>query len=214
MLDLEKVMKRLSKKRPIFHSEADFQHALAWEIHELCPDCSIRLEYKPSNWENRIYIDVWVSNTHTKMAIELKYKTRKLTKKIREEIFDLSDQSAQDIGRYDLLKDIKRLEQIVKENKIIGYSIFLTNDSSYWKLSRSIKTVDADFRIHESRLLYGKLEWGSAASKGTTQRREDPIYLQGKYLLNWKEYSKPSKASYGIFRYLMLRVDYNNLFHE
>jgi len=207
MLDLEKVMKLLSKKRPIFHSEADFQHALAWEIHELYPDYSIRLEYKPLNWENRIYIDIWVSSTDTKMAIELKYKTRKLTKKIGEEIFDLSNQSAQDIGRYDFLKDIERLEQIFKELNIVGYSIFLTNDSSYWKSPRSTKTIDSNFRIHEGRLLHGKLEWASAASKGTTQSREDPINIQGKYLLNWKEYSKISNVSYGIFRYLLLRVD-------
>jgi hypothetical protein len=31
--DLPHLMDALAAQRPIFHSEADFQHALAWEIH-------------------------------------------------------------------------------------------------------------------------------------------------------------------------------------
>ncbi len=42
---LHKLMADLAAHRPIFHSEADFQHALAWQIHEAMPDCEIRLEW-------------------------------------------------------------------------------------------------------------------------------------------------------------------------
>ena len=28
-------LEALAEQRPIFHSEADFQHAIAWEIHKL-----------------------------------------------------------------------------------------------------------------------------------------------------------------------------------
>lgn len=44
-LDIEKCMKSLSEKRPIFHSEADFQFALAWEIQKEYPKANVRLEY-------------------------------------------------------------------------------------------------------------------------------------------------------------------------
>ena len=47
MLDMHGLMGSLAKKRPIFHSEADFQHALAWEIHKTTSGCEIRLEYSP-----------------------------------------------------------------------------------------------------------------------------------------------------------------------
>jgi len=41
MFDIHGVLKDLSKHRPIFCSEADFQDALAWQIHEAMPDCEI-----------------------------------------------------------------------------------------------------------------------------------------------------------------------------
>jgi hypothetical protein len=35
MIDLDDRLLSLSRQRSIFHSEADFQHALAWYIHLL-----------------------------------------------------------------------------------------------------------------------------------------------------------------------------------
>lgn len=35
MFDVEAVLRDLALKRPIFHSEADFQHAVAWEVHSM-----------------------------------------------------------------------------------------------------------------------------------------------------------------------------------
>ena len=55
--ELESTLAGLSSSRPVFHSEADFQHALAWELHHAHPDVSVRLEYKPVASE-RVYIDI------------------------------------------------------------------------------------------------------------------------------------------------------------
>ena len=41
---LHTTMDSLAAKRPIFHSEADFQHALAWEVQLAHPNAGIRLE--------------------------------------------------------------------------------------------------------------------------------------------------------------------------
>lgn len=46
ILDVQAVMQSLSVKRPIFHSEADFQHALAWELQSEFPKASIRLVFQ------------------------------------------------------------------------------------------------------------------------------------------------------------------------
>ena len=58
--DIYCLMQELSKSRPIFHSEADFQHALAWQIHETMPDSQIRLEYPFRFDGSTIYLDIWL----------------------------------------------------------------------------------------------------------------------------------------------------------
>ena len=208
MIDMNEMMSRLSRSRPVFHSEADFQHALAWEIHKQYLNCSIRLEIKPPDLKERIYLDIWCAHGDGIIAIELKYKTRGLLVNVNEETFGLLDQSAQDVGRYDFIKDIQRLEKIVfSRSSIVGYAIFLTNDSAYWTPPRSNQTVDASFRIHNGRILTGELSWGSRASEGTMRGREDKLYVKGAYNLNWKDYSEINQKSYGRFRYLLVKVE-------
>lgn len=210
MIDISKVVVKLANKRPIFHSEADFQHALAWEIHQLCPEYSMRLEFKPPNLNNRFYIDIWATYGGSNVAIELKYKTCGLKVEFKGEKFNLLNQSAQDVGRYDFLKDIQRLEQIVSIHKnVVGYSMLLTNDNTYWSTPRNNRTVDASFRIHQDKVVTGRLNWGRGASEGTKHYREKPIFIRAHYKMNWKDYSEPSKEKYGKLRYLLLEIKNN-----
>ena len=91
--------------------------------------------------------------TGAAVAVELKYKTRKLLVELDGEAFSLASHSAQDIGRYDFIKDIFRLEKIVPSlENCVGHAIMLTNDSSYWT-SHSKSTVDEAFRLTEGRVL-------------------------------------------------------------
>jgi hypothetical protein len=144
VVDIRETLSELARKRLVFHSEADFQHALAWEIHERWPRCSMRLEFKPLHLGNRIYSDIWAVHDNAVIAIELKYKTRRLLVKVGEETFDLLNQSAQDVGRYDFLRDIERLEQMVAgRSDIVGYAILLTNDSAYGLPPENRSTLNA-----------------------------------------------------------------------
>jgi hypothetical protein len=200
----------LAKKRPVFHSEADFQHALAWEIHQVLPAASVRLELPIQVGSHLFHVDTWVEHQGAVMAIELKYKTRALSVRVGTEQFTLKNQSAQDIGRYDFLKDVQRLEQIVGDRQNCdGYAVLLTNDSAYWTNSPSGNTVDADFRIHDGRRLDGMLRWDANASVGTMKDREQPIVLRDRYMIKWVAYSKPSPSSYGDFRFAVLRISRN-----
>lgn len=52
-MDLLPVIELLRQKRPIFHSEADFQFALAWEIQRLYTSTVVRLEYSPAGEPNQ-----------------------------------------------------------------------------------------------------------------------------------------------------------------
>ena len=126
MIDVRDLLEGLASERPVFHSEAEFQHALAWRIHQTHPGAQIRPEYKPFP-EERVYIDIWVAGTE-RAAIELKYFTRRFNVDVNGECFVLKDQSAQDIGRYDALKDVQRLERVVSAIPgCVGHAIVLAS---------------------------------------------------------------------------------------
>ena len=207
MINLVGIMKELSARRPIFHSEADFQHAFAWAIHKTAPDTDVRLELPLETHGRQVHVDIWLSRPGASMAIELKYKTRGLATRIGQESFHLKDQAAQDLARYDLMKDVLRLEQLSAAfPSTTGLAVFLSNDSAYWKRPTSPASVDAQFRIHEGRELAGTLQWGAGASPGTARGREEPIRLAGNYRLNWNDYSRVASGSYDLFRYFAIPV--------
>ena len=207
MLNIEGLLASLAGNREIFHSEADFQHALAWEIHRASPNSRVRLEVDAFQVQaRRRFLDIWLPVEG--IAIELKYVTRRLELDLDGESFALRNHSAQDQRRYDFLWDIQRLE-LMRSNGSgckAGYAVILTNDSSYWAVPRNRGTVDADFRIHEGREVSGELAWAASASPGTKKDRESPIRLRGSYRLSWQEYSTFPVRSYGRFRYLAVTV--------
>lgn len=203
MIEITELLDELSKERPIFHSEADFQHALAWKIHEKYSDLNIRLEKRITLNDKEIYIDVFIHKGNNIVAIETKYKTKNINITVSNEEFNLKNHSAPNNNRYDFIKDISRIEECLKKY-LNGYAfaIFLTNDSSYWEISRGTDTQDKDFRIHEGRIIKGKLSWKEGASKKT---RSEPIILKGKFKLTWKDYSDVKKRN-GNFRYLLVKI--------
>lgn len=202
-MDIHQILMVALNKRDIFHSEADFQHHFAWEIHGFIQgDSDVRLEFPlfkdgSNRWE---YCDI-LARKPSPIGIELKYKTKKLSVEVDAEQFELKQQGAQDLGRYDFLKDVSRLEQWCEQKKITqGYAILLTNDSSYWSNPKRIDTIDRSFRLHE-REVYGELKWDSAASKGTTKGRESSLVLKNRYSLNWLDTPRDD------FKYLLLKVE-------
>jgi hypothetical protein len=207
MVDVDTVLSELAVTRPLFHSEADFQHAFAWRLHERDPELRVRLEYRTPFLGDRMYLDVWATKGDAAVALELKYKTRRLSASVAGERFELVDQSAQDLGRYDAIKDICRLEKLTRAAPhVSAFSILLTNDSAYWTAPRGNNTVDAGFRLHEGHVLCGECVWGLAASTGTTRTREAALRLSGHYSIRWREYSQVSPDRHGVFRYLALPV--------
>ena len=198
--DIHIFMRQLAKSRPLFHSEADFQHTFAWQLHQQFPDSRIRLEY-PVKLSTRIYVDIWLTTDQLTLAIELKYKTKLFNTTHDGEDYMLKMQGAQDLGRYDFLKDVQRLEQIIEQStkRTMGFAILLTNDPLYWK-SAAKDTIDADFRLDDSREISGVLSWREDASEGTMHKRQNPIVLRNRYRPQWQSY-------HDSFRYLALALD-------
>jgi len=178
-LDMHGLLGRLSAERPIFHSEADFQHALAWLIHSQNPSAQIRLETRP---ERGIRLDLLVVIGGERFAIELKYLVARFEGVVKGERFDLPNQSAQDISRHEFIKDVARLERFVADDVAdSGWAVALSNDGGYWRQGSKVDPIDAMFRIHEGSALQGTRSWGPLAGAGTTCNREAPLALRGAY---------------------------------
>ena len=205
--NIHQVMAGLSSRRPIFHSEADFQHELAWEIHAMYDDCLVRLEFPPfPDLGKRMAIDIWLPSEQ--IAIELKYPTRKLDWTDQGERFSLA-LGARDVARYDFLKDIQRIEQIAAGYEPVecGFVVLLTNDYLLWERSNRTDVVDAEFHIYDGkRIGDGEIRWGIGASDGTKRSREEPINLSRSYVLNWQGYSSLGNERGERFRYLAVAV--------
>jgi len=204
--DAHALMKDLSLTRRVFHSEADFQHAFAWLIHERYPTAQIRLEYRAPGMDRRSYIDIWAVIDGLPLAIELKYKTRELRVSVDGERYDLRSHGAQDIGRYDILRDLTRLEEVTQCTPgAVGLALVLTNDSAYWKPATAGVCYER-FSLVQGRHLSGTLAWGPTAGAGTTKGRSEPICLSGSYDIEWRTYSSLPVASWNEFRYLAIPV--------
>lgn len=205
---MQQILEKLASKRPVFHSEADFQHALAWQIQHEIPDAQIRLEKPMPLGDSTAYLDLLVKTSTCHIAIELKYKTSKTYFQHGDEEFKLKEQGAQDLGRYDFVTDIKRLENYVKtNNQSEGFAIFLTNDKSYWSEPKRNKANDMMYRIHDGKVIEGCLTWGAQVPDGTSgSRTNNIIELNGKYSVSWQPYPKISPSDRDAFKFLLLHI--------
>lgn len=191
-MNLRNILQKLSEKRPIFHSEADFQFALAWQIKELYPNVMIRLEVPYTNDGTNKSLDLLLIEDNKKYPIELKYKAKKATILYNNEQYNLKEHSAQDHGRYDYLKDVKRIEDLkINGDFAKGYAIILTNEPKYWTKGSKV-TVCEEFRIHEGTLIAGSLSWKEHAGKNTIKGREEALNLKGTYKIAWCDFGTPN----------------------
>ena len=88
--EIKIVLEELSKRRSVFHSEADFQQELAFAIREKYNKIKIRLEIPfkiPNDLKNKALDILLIENEKSKVGIELKYPKAKLKKKFDDEVF-------------------------------------------------------------------------------------------------------------------------------
>lgn len=210
-LDVADAMNRLAAERPIFHSEADFQFALAWLIKQTDPSLDIRLEVARTvtidERPTRQHLDLLVSDpvSRRNLAVELKYLPPTAGISHRGEVFNLSDGGADDSARYDFIKDLVRLEGFVTDGTAdAGIAIFLTGKPIYWQQRRTTRpTKDEQFRIHEGRELYGRMAWDLTAAESTRAARWRDLELRGSYPCRWTDYSHELGP---MWRYLAIAV--------
>lgn len=203
-VELEQAMAALATERSVFHSEADFQHGFAWQLHRTHPQARIRLETRP---RPGVRLDVLALIDGKRIAFELKYLLRTLSATIEDEVFELPFQGAQDTRRYDFIKDVGRLEILVSDGLADeGFAVALTNDPIYWQGGNRENVADAAFRLDEGCTLAGVMDWAAHTGPGTKKDRETPLTLIRSYELQWRDFSRIAGERYGAFRYLVVRV--------
>jgi len=173
--ELSAVMDEFGRKCYLFQSEAQFQFELAWRLRELY-DCRVELEKltvvvgsrtaRRKEKKKKIYSDIFLQNGSRRVVIELKYKTAAL----EHDNVLLFNHGAVDLGRYDYLWDVHRVEMLVNpERKLLsektilgeygisaqydirehcdtGFAVMLTNEDDYWKTAPAEKdSIDRDF---------------------------------------------------------------------
>lgn len=203
-VDVVGALSGLAARRPVFHSERDFQHALAWQIQVNYPQAEIRLETRP---RRSVHLDMFIRLAGMRTTIELKYPVAALHAAIGEESFDLPQQSANDISRHDVIKDVTRIEAGLADGHAdSGCVVVLTNDRSYWRPATRADPIDAAFRLHEGRILEGTLGWAARAGHGTTVGRDAPLVLASRYTCHWRDYSRVTLTNgrTSQFRYLLI----------
>jgi hypothetical protein len=210
-LDPKLLLAGLARTRPIFHSEADFQHALSMLIARQHPDSRLRLETRPTRG---VHLDIQVDEDGQRSAIELKYLVRAFEGEHDGERFELPNRGAHDISRYDVVKDIARVELLLRDGYVQrGWVIVLASDSAYWRPGHKSDPIDLSFRIHEGARLVGERSWGELAGAGTRRQRELALRLAGSYDCRWAPYSvitDTSGRSHDL-RYLAIQVHQDNL---
>lgn len=199
-LDLHAALPRLGERRPVFWSEADLQHELAIEISKASPQNRVRLEW-PLPGSGIRAVDILVSNTAGLMAIELKYMTQSLDCEVAGEPFMLRPQGAQDTRRYDVFKDIARMEEFCAAHEGAQAAVvMITNDPRFWSAPGSKRETNCiNFSLAEGRSATGSLAWGDRTGGGTKKKREASIVLTGQYEIAWNEYSDVG-GKFGRFR--------------
>lgn len=201
---IHNLLETLAAKKRVFCSEMDFQIHLAWLMKETGFELS--LEYNPECFDANASVDIMIWKPE-RVVVELKYKTTHFKKDNDGHPLQLKNHSARDIGRYDFIKDITRVERVVSTGKAErGFAIFLTNDNGYWRPGR-IGTADEMFHMSDGRMMKnGTFEWSPNTGDGTKRGREKNLTLIRDYVFGWKDYAD-FRVGNGLFRYLIVDVE-------
>lgn len=199
-IDIPKALEILAKRRPVFHSEADFRLELMLYLHEVYPEFYAISEYPIQRNSKKVYDIMLLQNNKEVTAIELKYFGENINFDLKGEIFNLKNRSAINDNSYRSFEDVKRMEDFLKNNpSATAAVIVLTNNHLYWDGPRDETVNYAQFTLKNGRSVSGHLDW---MNKTSSKKDMPAIYLHGKYTLKWEEYSKVA----GRFRYLQIPV--------
>ncbi len=143
----------LESNDELLFNERDFQmHLATWLRNSANHYDDVDVEYYVPRselenyvWDSELRLDIVVKKDGDYCPVELKYKTRKVERKIARfdealssDVVVMKTQGAQDLGMYDFWKDVRRVELVRRRFARVkgGLAVFVTNDALYTKASR------------------------------------------------------------------------------
>lgn len=152
-----------------------------------------------SDKPQEMYVDIVVSNGKEYVPIELKYKKKELKGKLVLFGQDmgagviLKNNQAQDFGRYEFWKDVRRIELLVKSfvNVKNGIVLFVTNDESY-KTASVANTNSVNLAMGDGTETYHKGTnccWPFNPLMTESYKSCPCFKLEDEHDVNWKGYT-------------------------
>ena len=143
----------LESNEELLFNERDFQmHLVTWLRNSANRYDDVDVEYyvpcqELDNyvWDSELRLDIVVKKDGEYCPVELKYKTKKVERKISrfdealsDDVVVMKNQGAQDLGMYDFWKDVRRVELVRNRFERVkgGLAVFVTNDGFYTKGSK------------------------------------------------------------------------------
>ncbi|HNZ73962.1 MAG TPA: hypothetical protein PKH00_00950 [Bacilli bacterium] len=194
--DINKVIKVLRKRNPLFEDFGDFFINFFYAINKLFPKSEHTLissydRYKRPGDEEIIRAVEFTVSVNNKMSvpIKLEYKTKAANIKHHRVNYSLPNEGNHKFEAYNYIYGIFQMEKILKiSHTKEGYTIFLTNDDTYLKKLDSI--LDADgFSLEDQSIKTGIINWTGDNSLLIEKEIPTLFTLKGEYKMEWKKYS-------------------------
>ena len=192
------VCKFMETNEELLFNERDFQmHLATWLRKSDNAYDDVDVEYYVPNkeldnyiWESELRLDIVVKKNDEYCPVELKYKTKKVERKITrfdemlsDDVVVMKNQGAQDLGMYDFWKDVRRVELVRNRFARVkgGLAVFLTNDEAYTKACRP--TSNNNMLTMENGLHPKQKHW---LKPETTCARTHPDFeVEKEYSIEW-----------------------------
>lgn len=185
------------KEGELLFNERDLQMHLALHLkatgHYDDVDVEYYVPYKQLEnyiWKNELKLDILVRKGNEFLPVELKYKTKRHSKKLMrfneempDEVDVLKNQGAQDLGMYDFWKDVRRVELVRRRFAAVnnGLAVFVTNDASYLNKGRPTSN---NYRLNMAEGFCGRnRHWQQPDS--TCARTHPGFDLDNEYTIHW-----------------------------
>ena len=188
----------LESNDELLFNERDFQMHLAdWLRNSSNRYNDVDVEYYvPKSelddyvWDSELRLDIVVKKDGEFCPVELKYKTKKVERKIsrfdellHDKVVVMKNQGAQDLGMYDFWKDVRRVELVRKRFDRVkgGLAVFVTNDSLYTKAS---KPASNNYLLNMNGEVHSRIKhWQNLES--TCAKTHPGFEVEQEYKIEW-----------------------------
>ena len=190
----------LKSNDELLFNERDFQmHLATWLRNSANRYDDVDVEYYVPRqeldsyvWDSELRLDIVVKKDSEYCPVELKYKTRKVERKIsrfdedlRDDVVVMKNQGAQDLGMYDFWKDVRRVELVCNRFERVkgGLAVFVTNDGFYTKGSKE-SSNNYLFNMSAGKAHSKQKHWANPES--TCAKTHPNFEVEREYSIEWR----------------------------